>query len=81
MGTHIIEKTVLMFGDCPSPTMTIVGICKMAELIKEEKPRAAKTIVYNTYVDDICDSVDSVLEAKWLTSVDEVLDPGGLKVK
>ena len=49
---------------------------------KEEKPRAAEGILKNAYVDDICDSVNNVKEAKALMSdIDEVLDVSGLHVK
>ena len=35
---------------------------------KEELPRAAKAILKNAYVDDICDSVNNVPEGKALMS-------------
>ena len=53
-------KTVLTFGDRPSPTMAIVALNKTAELMKDSKPKAAKSIQNNTYMDDICDSERSV---------------------
>ena len=57
-------KTVLTFGDRPAPTMAITAMRKTANMKKEEKPRAAEAILKNAYVDDICDSVSNVQEAK-----------------
>ena len=75
-------KTVLTFGDRPSPTMATVALRKTAELKEETKPKAANAIKNNTYVDDICDSQSSVEAAKELTSdIDEVLDAGGFHIK
>lgn len=75
-------KTVLTFGDRPSPTMAMVSLRKTAELNAVDEPRAAESIIKNTYMDDICDSVDTVAEADNLTSsIDSVLSTGGFKVK
>ena len=35
-------KTVLTFGDRPSPTMAIIALHKTAELMEESRPKAAK---------------------------------------
>ena len=75
-------KTVLTFGDRPSPTIAITAMRKTADLNEEYKPQAAESIRKNAYVDDICDSVCSVQEANALTSdIDEVLQSGGFRVK
>ena len=75
-------KTVLTFGDRPSPAMAIVALQKIAKLKEEDEPKAAETIIKNTYMDDICDSVNSVAEAdKLMSAIDNVLDIGGFKVK
>ena len=75
-------KTVLTFGDRPSPTMAITAMRKTANLNQESKPKAAEAISKNAYVDDICDSVCSTEEATTLTAdIDEVLDSGGFRVK
>ena len=37
-------KTVLTFGDRPSPTMAIIALNKTAELMEESKPKAANSI-------------------------------------
>ena len=50
--------------------------------MQDVKPKAAKTLMNNTYVDDICDSAVNAYEAKTLTSdVDEVLANGGFQVE
>ena len=62
--------------------MATIAMRKTANMKKEEKPRAAEGILKNAYVDDICDSVNNVKEAKALMSdIDEVLDVSGLHVK
>ena len=48
----------------------------------ETHPEAAKTLLENSYVDDICDSVSTGEKAQRLTTdIDEVLATGGFKVK
>lgn len=75
-------KTVLTFGDRPSPTMATVAMRKSAEFKEESKPEAAEAIKKNTYMDDMCDSQASKGKARTLTSdIDEVLDAGGFRVK
>ena len=70
-----------MFGDRPAPTMAITEMQKTANMKKEEKPRASEAILKNTYVDDICDSVN-IQEAKALMSdIHGVLNVGGFHVK
>ena len=70
------------FGDRPSPAMAIVALHKTAKLKEEDEPNAAETIIKNTYMDDICDSVNSVAEAnKLMSAIDNVLDNGRFKVK
>ena len=75
-------KTVLTFGDKPAPAMAQTALRKTAEEAKNCYPDAAKIIADNTYIDDICDSVPSVEEAKRLTKeTDKVLESGGFHVK
>ena len=52
----VYVKTVLTFGDRPSPTMATVAMRKTAEMQEESKPKAAEAIKKNTYMDDVCDS-------------------------
>ena len=62
--------------------MAITAMRKTAKLMQDVKPKAAKTIINNAYVDDICDSAVNTYEAKTLTSdVDELLATGGFQVK
>ena len=78
----IYVKTVLTFGDRPEPTMAITATRKTAKLRQDDKPKAAKAIINNAWVDDICDSTPSSSEAKTLIlDVDEVLAAGGFQVK
>ena len=80
--TDVYVKTVLTFGDRPSPAMATVAMHKTAELKEDSKPKAAEAIKENTYMDDVCDSQASVAEANELISnIDEVLDAGGFRIK
>ena len=75
-------KTVLTLGDRPAPAMATIAMRKTASLKESVKPRAAEAIVKNAYVDDICDSVCTVEEARDLTSdISEVLATGGFRIK
>ena len=78
----VYVKTVLTFGDKPAPAMAQTALRKTAKEAKETFPAAAKVIEDNTYMDDICDSVPTVKEAKKLTTdLDNVLETGGFQVK
>lgn len=62
--------------------MAITATRKTAKLRQDDKPKAAKAIINNAWVDDICDSTPSSSEAKTLIlDVDEVLAAGGFQVK
>ena len=75
-------KTVLTFGDRPAPTKAITAMRKTAEMNKESNPKAAEAIIKNAYVDDICDSVQNVEEAKAMTSsIDKVFKTGAFHIK
>ena len=75
-------KTVLTFGDKPAPAMAQTTLRKTAEESKITHPKAAEVVMKNAYMDDICDSVDTVMEAKQQTEdIDTVLQKGGFKVK
>ncbi|XP_068697211.1 uncharacterized protein [Montipora foliosa] len=75
-------KTVLTFGDRPAPAMAITAMRKTAKLNQDAKPKAAKAILNNAYVDDMCDSAVDPNEAKTLIAdIDEVLATGGFQVK
>ena len=75
-------KTVLTFGDKPAPAMAQTALRKTAEESKITHPKAAEVVTKNAYMDDICDSVDTVMEAKQQTEdIDTVLEKGGFKLK
>ena len=75
-------KTVLTFGDKPAPAMAQIALRKTAQENKASYPEAAKVLTKNTYMDDICESVDTEKEARKLTNdIDTVLKTGGFKVK
>ena len=75
-------KTVLTFGDKPAPAMAQIALRKTAQESEEVYPKAAKVLKDNTYMDDICDSLETNEEARQLTrDVDEVLAKGGFAVK
>ena len=74
----IYVKTVPTFGDKPVPAIAQIALRKTADKAKSSYPEAAQVLKNNTYMDDICDSVNSIQQAKRLTNeLDEVL----LKVK
>ena len=78
----VYVKTVLTFGDKPAPAMAQIALRKTAEESKEVKPEVAKVLTENVYMDDICESVDTVEEAKKLADdIDIVLKNGGFQVK
>lgn len=55
---------------------------KTAEMSNKKYPRAAKTIINNSYMDDIVDSVQSKGEAKQVTEeIERVLIKGGFRIK
>jgi hypothetical protein len=75
-------KTVLTFGDKPAPAMAQIALRKTAQESEEVYPKAAKVLKDNTYMDDICESLETNEEARQLTrDVDEVLAKGGFAVK
>ena len=78
----VYVKTVLTFGDKPAPAMAQIALRKTADQAESLYPEAAEVLKNNTYMDDICDSVHSVQQAKRLTTeLDEVLLKGGFQVK
>ena len=75
-------KTVLTFGDKPAPAMAQIALRKTAQENKAGYPEAAEVLTNNTYMDDICESVDTEKEARKLTNdIDTVLKTGGFRVK
>ena len=78
----VYVKAVLTFGDKPAPAMAQIALQKTAEKNVASHPQAAKTIKENSYMDDICDSEETVENARKQTDdIDTVLATGGFKVK
>ncbi|XP_028416265.1 uncharacterized protein LOC114540191 [Dendronephthya gigantea] len=78
----IYVKKVLTFGDKPAPAMAQIVLRKTAEEAKEIHPEASRTLLENSYVDDIWDSAPTEQKAKKITKeVDEILATGGFTVK
>jgi hypothetical protein len=78
----IYVKTVLTFGDKPAPAMAQTALRKTAKENQDVYPEAASSLKSNSYMDDICDSVTTVQEARKLTKdIDQVLKSGGFNVK
>ncbi|XP_028419079.1 uncharacterized protein LOC114544723 [Dendronephthya gigantea] len=78
----VYVKTVLTFGDKPAPAMAQIALQKTVEEKQVDYPQTAKVIKENSYMDDICDSVGTVEEARQQTNdIDTVLATGGFKVK
>ena len=57
-------KTVLTFGDKPAPAMAQIALQNAVEENQELYPEAEKAIKANPYMDDLCDSLDTVKEAE-----------------
>ncbi|XP_068723814.1 uncharacterized protein [Montipora capricornis] len=75
-------ETVLTFGDKPAPAMAQTVLKKTAKENASGYPEAAEVLQKNTYMDDICDSVNTVTEAKQLAKdLDIILKTGGFNVK
>ena len=58
----VYVKTVLTFGYKPAPAMAQIALRKTAEENKDDYPEAAETLTKHSYMDDICDSVDTVMK-------------------
>ena len=59
-----------------------VAMRKTAEFGHQEFPEATKTIINNSYMDDIIDSVNNKERAKSITrQIESVLEKGGFKMK
>ena len=78
----VYVKTVLTFCDKPAPAMAQIALQKTAEENFVSHPEATKAIKENSYMDDICDSVETVERARKQTDdIDTVLATGRFKVK
>ena len=62
--------------------MAQIALQKTAEEKQELYPEAAKAIKANYYMDDLCDSLDTVKQAQKQTEdIDKILGTGGFRVK
>ena len=78
----VYVKIMLAFRDKPSLAMMQVALRKTAQENKADYPEAAEVLTNNVYTDDICESNDTVKEARKLTEgVDEVLKTGAFNLK
>ena len=74
--------TAVNMGDRPSATIAIVALRKTAEMSMAEFPKASKSILSNSYMDDIPDSATSFKEAeRVIKDIDNVLGNCGFKTK
>lgn len=78
--TYVMQK--VCFGDKPSGCIALVCLRKTAEENMDSFPNAAETIKKQSYVDDICESVNSMEEAvNTCQDINQVLSTGGFKIK
>ena len=74
--------TVVNMGDKPSGPMAMTALRKTAEMGRNKYPEAAKATFENTYMDDLCDSVDDEKELdRGTDEIDEILAEGGFQIK
>ena len=79
-NTYVI--TAVNFGDRPSAAIAIIALRKTAELSVEKYPWASKAIIFNSYMDDISESVpDKESAMKLMGEINMILDEGGFKIK
>ena len=79
-STYVL--TSVSFGDRPSGTIAALALQKTAEMGEQKYPKAAMTVLNNTYVDDILDSMNDTIEANEITSdISELIKPGGFEIK
>ena len=74
--------TAVNMGDRPSGNIATATLRKTTEMSKDEFPRSSKTILQNSYMDDIPESTGTVEEAQKITDeIDNILNRGGFKIK
>ena len=74
--------TAVNMGDKPSGSMAMVALKKTAEMKTIEYPISSSTILMNSYMDDIIDSIQTFEKAKSVTEeIDEILEIGGFRIK
>ena len=81
-GTSTYVMTSVSFGDKPAGNIATVALRKTAEMQRDDLPNASDTILNNTYVDDIADSVETMVKARETTSqIDDLVKVGGFQIK
>ena len=69
-------------GDRSSGTIAIVLLRKTAEMSSDEFPHSSETILRNSYMDDISESVQAREGVLTLTSeIDKILDHDSFRIK
>ena len=78
--TCVIQR--VSFGDKQSGAIATMAMRKTAEMSSKRYPQAARTILNNSYMDDIVVSVPSKEHAKQVTDeIEKVLIKGGFNIK
>ena len=80
MDTYIMMR--VSFGDKPAGTIAAVALQKTAREYEGIYPDAVDTILSNTYVDDIIESLHKTSNSDSYTNkIDEILQSGGFSIK
>ena len=70
------------FGDRPASTIATAALRKTTKMGQDIYPATVKTVLRNTYMDDILDSVDSIEKAKYITTnIEELIKKGAFQTK
>ncbi|CAB3989230.1 RNA-directed DNA polymerase from transposon BS [Paramuricea clavata] len=81
-GRSTYVMTSISFGDKPAGNIATVALRKTAEMQKDDLRNASDTILNNTYVDDIADSVETMVTARETTGqIDDLVKVGGFQIK
>ncbi|CAB4009754.1 Hypothetical predicted protein [Paramuricea clavata] len=81
-GTSTYVMTSVSFGDKPARNVATVSLRKTAEMQRDDLPNASDTILSNTYVDEIADSVETMVTARETTGqIDDLVKVGGFQIK
>ena len=78
----VYAMTRVSFGDKPAGAIATVALRKTALESAESHPRAAETIIKNSYIDDLIDSFhDNNEMMETAATVGSILDTGGFSIK
>ena len=70
------------FGDRPASTIATAALRKTTKMGQDIYLATVKTVLRNTYMDDILDSVDSIEKAKCITTnIEELIKKGAFQTK